>query len=96
MQYVKIRVSQFDGNNHALWTRRMKTYIQEQGFDVWKVVVDGYTTPTTPPTYRGKNKLNENKSRDTNEIFNGLDHSVYVKVMHFDYAKDIWEKLQNI
>jgi hypothetical protein len=28
-------------------------------------------------------------------ILNGLDHSVYVKVMHFDMKKDIWDKLQN-
>ena len=27
----------------------MKTYIQSYGFDVLKEIVDGYTTPSTPP-----------------------------------------------
>jgi hypothetical protein len=29
-------------------------------------------------------------------ILNGPMHSVYVKVMHCDSTKDIWDKLQNI
>jgi hypothetical protein len=29
-------------------------------------------------------------------ILSGLDSSVYVKVMHCDCAKDIWDKIQNV
>jgi hypothetical protein len=58
--------------------------------------VDGYTTPTTPPTNRDAKKLNENNSRDTNVILNGLYHLIYVKVMQYDSTKDVWDKLQNI
>jgi hypothetical protein len=36
MEYAKIGVPQFDGHNYAFWRRRMKTYIQAHGFDVWK------------------------------------------------------------
>jgi hypothetical protein len=61
-----------------------------------EAVVDGYTTPATPPIDRDGKKLNENNSRAKNVILNGLEHSVYVKVMHCDSAKDIWDKLQNI
>jgi hypothetical protein len=62
----------FDGQNYAFWSRRMKTFVQAQGFDVWKEVVDGYTTPTTPPIDKDGKKLSENNSRDKNAILNGL------------------------
>jgi hypothetical protein len=28
-------ITQSDGNNYALWSRRLKTYVHEHGFDVW-------------------------------------------------------------
>jgi hypothetical protein len=31
-----------------------------------------------------------------NVILSGLDSSIYVKVMHCDFAKDIWDKIQNV
>jgi hypothetical protein len=31
-----------DGQNYALWSRRMKTYVHAQGFEVWQSIVDGY------------------------------------------------------
>jgi hypothetical protein len=37
----------------------MKTYIQAQGFQVWKSILDGYTTPTVPPTNDKALKLGE-------------------------------------
>jgi hypothetical protein len=74
----------------------MKKYVQAQGFDVWKSVVDGYTTPATPPINRDGKKLDENNSRTKNVILNGIDESIFNKVMHCDSAKDIWGKLQNI
>jgi hypothetical protein len=89
-------IPQFDGKNYAFWSRRMKTYVQAQGFDVWKSVVDGYKEPATPPTDNDGKKLSQNNSRDKNSILNGLVDSVYVKVMHCDSAKEIWDKLQNV
>jgi hypothetical protein len=57
MDHVRIGVPQFDGENYALWRRIIKTYIQEQGFYVWRSVVDGYKEPATPLTDRDGNKL---------------------------------------
>jgi len=74
----------------------MKTYIQSHGFDVWQAIVDGYIAPTTPPTNRDGKKLSEKNLKVTNVIFNGLYHLVYVKFMHYDTTKDIWDKIQNI
>jgi hypothetical protein len=43
-------IPQFDGNNYALWRRRMKTYVHAHGFEFWQSIVDGYKEPTVPPT----------------------------------------------
>ena len=45
-------IPQFDGHNYAFLRRRMKTYVEEQGFDVWWLEVVGYKAPTIPPTYK--------------------------------------------
>jgi hypothetical protein len=74
----------------------MRTYIQAQGFQVWQSIVDGYTTPTVPPTNDKVVKLGENNSKDTNALLNGLSDTVFTKVAHCKYPKDIWDKLQNI
>jgi hypothetical protein len=96
MEYTKIGVPMFDGQNYSFWNKRMKTFLQAHGFDVWKSVVDGYTTPATPPTDKDGKKLSENNSKDKGTILSSLVDSVFVKVMHCDTAKDLWDKLQNI
>jgi hypothetical protein len=74
----------------------MKKYVQALGYDVWKLVVDKYKEPATPPIDNNGKKLSQNNSSDNNVIFNGLVDSIYVKVMHYDFAKEIWDKLQNV
>jgi hypothetical protein len=58
--------------------------------------VDGYKEPTTPPIDKDGNKISKNNSKATDYIMGSLDSSMFVKVMHCDSAKDIWDKLQNI
>jgi hypothetical protein len=65
----------------------MKTHIHALGFDVWQSIVDGYKVTTSPPTDKDGNKLEENNSRDTSALFNGLTKSIYTKVMHYDSMK---------
>jgi hypothetical protein len=89
-------IPQFDGQNYAFWRRRMKTYVQAQGFEVWKSIVDGYKEPVVPPTNENGRKLSLNNSKAKNAILNGLVDSVYVKVMHCSSTKEIWDKLQNV
>jgi hypothetical protein len=67
-----------------------------QVFDVWKLVVDGYTTLATPQTNRGGKKINKNNSKDKDIIMISLVDSLFVKVMHCDSANDLWDKLHNI
>ena len=74
----------------------MKTYIQAQGFQVWKSIVDGYTTPTVPPTNDKAVKLSENNSKAKNALLNGLNDMIFTKVSHCKSIKEIWDKLLNI
>jgi hypothetical protein len=60
----------------------MKTYVQAQGFEVWKSVVDVYKEPSSPPTNENGTKLSLNNSKATNTLLNGLCDLVYGKVMH--------------
>jgi hypothetical protein len=89
-------IPQFDGQKYAFWSIRMKTYIQAQGFEIWKSIVDGYTTPTVPPTNDKAMKLGQNNSKATNALLNGLGESIFTKVAHCKSAKEIWDKLRNI
>jgi hypothetical protein len=86
----------FDGQNYALWNKRMQTFLQVHGFDVWKSVIDGYATPTTPPIDIDGKKLKENNSKAKGTILRSLYDSIFVKVMHCKTTKDLWDKLQNI
>jgi hypothetical protein len=86
-------IPEFDGQKYAFWRRRMKTYVQTQGFEVWKSVVDGYKEPAIPPTNENQNKLSLNNSKAKNLLLNGLVNSVYVKFMHCSSTKDIWDQI---
>jgi hypothetical protein len=96
MECTKNQMTLFDGQNYALWRRRMKMFMQSWGFHFWKEVVEGYTTPATPLTDSNGKKLSENNSKDKNAIPSGMASSIYVKVMHCDSTKDLWDKLQNV
>ena len=89
-------IPQFDGQNYAFWSIRIKTYIQAQGFEIWKSVVDRYKEPVVLPTSERAIKLGQNNSKATNALLNGLGELLYTKVMHCKSTKEIWGKLQNI
>ena len=55
-----------------------------------------YNVPTTPPTYHTAKKLYEDNSKAMNAILSSLAKTVFVKVMHCETAKKIWDKLKNI
>ena len=74
----------------------MRVFLQAQGIDVWKVVVNGYNVPGTPPIYNIGRKLHEDNSKAMNVILSGMVESVFVKVMHCEFAKEICDKLKNI
>ena len=89
-------IPQFDGQKYVFFSIRMKAYIQAQRFQVWQSIVDGYIAPTIPPTNDKAVKLNENNSKSINALLNGLSDTVFTKVAHCKFAKEIWDKLRNI
>jgi hypothetical protein len=46
-------------------------------------------------THKDGNKLEDSDSRSKNDILNGLNESVYTKVVHCQFTKEIWDKLKN-
>jgi hypothetical protein len=93
---VKMEYHSLMDQKYAFYRRRMKTYIQAHGFEIWQLVVDGYKEPVVPPTNEKTMKLSQNNSKDTNALLNGLGESIYTKVVHCKSTKEIWDKLQNI
>jgi hypothetical protein len=96
MDHTRVGIPQFNGEKYALWRKKIQTYIQAHGFDVWKSMVDGYKSPTTPPTDKDGKKLAENNSRAKNAIQNGVDESIFTKIMHCESTKEMWDKLKTI
>jgi len=68
---------------------RMWTYILSLGFDIWKSIITGYTTPTTPPTDAAGKNPRENSAKSMNVILCGLSKFEFVKVMHCELKNKI-------
>jgi hypothetical protein len=74
----------------------MRVYLQAQGVDVWKAMVNIYNVPTTPLIHQSSKNIFEDNSKAMNTILSGLVETVFVKVMHCETTKEIWDKLKNI
>jgi hypothetical protein len=74
----------------------MDFFLQARGFDVWKAIVNGYKAPASPLIDKDEKKLCENNSKAMTIILSGLINSTYVKLVHCDSTKEIWDKLQNV
>ena len=71
--YSKLGLPLFDGINYALWSIRMKLFLQSQGLDVWMAVENGYTIPdTTPVVGTTKRRLMECNAKVVYAIQGGL------------------------
>jgi hypothetical protein len=86
--------SLFDGKNFAFWKIRMRTYLMALGADVWDVVETGYTKPVVLTSKDDKLEFSFN-AKGMNAILNGLAEAEFVKVIHLDTAKAMWDKLIN-
>ena len=74
----------------------MRVYLQARGADVWKVVANKYDVPANPPIDAHGKKLYEDNSKEMNAILSDLTDIVFVKVIHCETTKEIWDKLKNI
>jgi hypothetical protein len=73
----------------------MQSYLMDIGFDIWKSVVIGYTSPNTPPTYNVAKKASEHNEKSMNVILCGLSESKFFNVMHCkSKKKKNWRKFK--
>jgi hypothetical protein len=97
MQYNMNLVPMFNGQNgldYEIWSRKMKTCLQEQGYDIWYSIFIGYNGSNKPKTTT-KKELNKNKKITIYFIMEGLLDSIKDKVGKFSLAKELWDKLHN-
>jgi hypothetical protein len=82
----------FDGTNFSFWKVRMRTYIMGLGVDVWDVVKTEYMKHVVLASKDDKLEFSFN-AKAMNAILSGLVEVEFVKVMHLDSAKGMWDKL---
>jgi hypothetical protein len=70
----------------------MRTYIMALGANVWDVVETRYVKPVVLDNKNDKLEFNLN-AKAMNVILSGLVEEEFVKVMHLESAKDMWDKL---
>jgi hypothetical protein len=82
----------FYGTNFTFWKVRMITYLMALGADVWDVVETGYINLVVLASKDDKLEFTFN-AKEINAILSGLVEAEFVKVMHIESAKAMWDKL---
>jgi hypothetical protein len=82
----------FNVTNFAFWKVRMRTYITDLGADIWDVVEIGYVNPVVLANKDDKLEFRFN-AKAMNDILSGLVEAEFVKVVHLESAKVMWDKL---
>jgi hypothetical protein len=82
----------FNGTNFSFWTVRMRTYIMALGADVWDVVETSYVKPVVLANKDDKIEFSFN-AKAMNAIPSGLAKEKFVKFMHLETTKEMWDKL---
>jgi hypothetical protein len=82
----------FNGTNFALWKIKMRTYIMALGVDLWDVVETGYVNLVVLANKDDKLEFNIN-AKGMNVILSGHVEVEFVKFMHLENTKDMWDKL---
>jgi hypothetical protein len=80
----------FNGTKFSLWKVRMGTYIMDLGADVWDVVEIGYVKPVVLASKDDKLEFSFN-AKAMNVILSGLAEEEFVKVMHLESDKEMWD-----
>jgi hypothetical protein len=70
----------------------MRTYIMALGADFWDVVETSYVKPFVLDNKDDKLEVSFD-TKAMNAILSGLPEEEFVKVMHLETAKDMWDKL---
>jgi hypothetical protein len=82
----------FNGTNFPFSKVRMRTYIMALGANVWDVVDIGDVKLVVLANKDDKIEFSFN-AKAMNAILSGLVEVEFVKVMHLENAKEMWDKL---
>ena len=90
---ASIRPPLFNRNNLIFWKKRMRSYLQSLGVDVWAIFEGGYRYPAAVPTYPTEKKNYESNVKAVNALMGSLTEFEFVKVMQLNTTKEIWDKI---
>jgi hypothetical protein len=82
----------FDGTDFAFWKIRKRTHLMSLGVDVWDVIETGYVKHVVLVSKDDNLEFSFN-AKAMNAILSGLAEAQFVKVMHCDSTKVMWDKL---
>jgi hypothetical protein len=80
MDYTNNEIPVFDGQNYEIWSSRMKSFLEAWGYDVWYLIVTGYTASNKLMKTASKKELKRNIKIAMDVILDGLPNSVKIKV----------------
>ena len=83
----------FDGRNYALWSIRMRAFIEAQGIEIWQSIENGYKVPKIVPTNADELVQYNNNSKARNHLLGARDEFVFNKVMNCPSAKEMSDKI---
>jgi hypothetical protein len=70
----------------------MRTHLMSLGVDVWDVIEIGYVKPVVLASKDDKLEFIFN-AKEMNSILNGLSEAEFVKFMHYDSTKVMWDNM---
>src|SRR5436853_3509809 len=90
------RLPLFDGSNYNYWKCRMRIYLLSFSLEIWNVVDNAYTAPTTTVAQwsNDEKKLVQTNAKAMNAFFCALDKNEFNRVSTCKSAHDIWHILE--
>src|SRR6266540_1168326 len=87
----------FDGSDFQYWKVRMACFLEAAGMDVWRVTVEGYTSPGNPraPTAEEEPLVKAN-AKARNLLYGAMTKEVFNRVCSRVTAHDILTTLELI
>ena len=82
----------FDGSNYTFW-HKDESLLEAQGIKIWQSIENGYKVPHTILIDATELAEYNNNSKAKNHLLGVINESVFNKVMHFPYEKEMWDKL---
>ena len=80
---------------YALWSRRIRVYLQSLGYEVWNSVISDYIPPRRIRTTSQK-ESKKNNLKAMEAIFDGLPQPIKEKIGPCLSTKELWVKLEKL